>query len=85
MQVSLFFIVFFEIFEQEEKNFCYFCCFRFGLNCWYAHGPVELRHVPRLDKDPVATSISLAEVLQKLPPSRDFCKFALFFFNYLFS
>ncbi|CAD5216791.1 unnamed protein product [Bursaphelenchus okinawaensis] len=44
---------------------------KFGLNCWYAHGPVELRHVPRLDKDPVATSISLAEVVQRLPPSRD--------------
>uniref|UniRef100_A0A1I7SQD2 C3H1-type domain-containing protein n=1 Tax=Bursaphelenchus xylophilus TaxID=6326 RepID=A0A1I7SQD2_BURXY len=44
---------------------------KFGLNCWYAHGPLELRHVPRLDKDPVATSISLAEVVQRLPPSRD--------------
>ncbi|CAD5216521.1 unnamed protein product [Bursaphelenchus okinawaensis] len=43
----------------------------FGLNCWYAHGPVELRHVPRLDKDSVATRISLAEVVQRLPPSRD--------------
>ncbi|KAI6174655.1 Gla-3 [Aphelenchoides bicaudatus] len=42
----------------------------YGTNCWYAHGPRELRNVPHLDSDPVAKSSSLAEVLNMFPQDR---------------
>ncbi|KAI6198199.1 C3H1-type domain-containing protein [Aphelenchoides besseyi] len=40
---------------------------RFGVHCWFAHGPHELRSLPYLGDNPTAKTISLAQVIQTLP------------------